>query len=52
MKRIKDSRIFAFWQGFIERFSTFDGRTHPTDQTWNEAYDQGMNLAERVMGAS
>jgi len=50
MKRIKDSRIFAFWQGVIEHWGGCGGRTHPTNQDWNEAYDSGMNLADRLRG--
>jgi len=39
--------IFAFWQGFAEHLDGCGGRTHETDQDWNEAYDRGMNLADR-----
>lgn len=51
MKRIRNSRLFAFLQGFFERVTSNGdvGRTHPTNQGWNEAYDRGMNLAERFV---
>jgi hypothetical protein len=49
LKFIRDTHLSAFWQGFVEHvFDGCGGRTHPTDQDWNEAYDRGMNLAERV----
>ena len=48
---IKDTRLFAFWQGFCEhlRYDP-DGRTHATDGDWNEAYDRGWNLADKLTG--
>ncbi len=49
MKTIKNSYLFAFIQGFIERFQSDNGRTHPLDMKWNEYYDSGMNLAERFI---
>lgn len=51
MKRIRNSCLFAFLQGFFERVASNGdvGRTHPTNQDWNEAYDRGMNLAERFV---
>lgn len=43
---------FAFYQGFYERLAEGPdtGRTHETDQAWNEAYDRGRNEAEAVVG--
>lgn len=51
MKFIRNLRLFAFVQGLYERARHGDsmGRTHPTDQDWNEAYDRGRNLAERFV---
>lgn len=47
---IKNTKAFAFMQGLYERLMYGDGagRTHPTDQNWNETYDQGMNFADEV----
>lgn len=52
MRIIRDSHVFAFLQGFWEQLSTkgCGGRTHETDGDWNEAYDRGMNLADRFLG--
>lgn len=49
-KIIKNTKAFAFLQGFYERLLYGDaaGRTHSTNQGWNEAYDEGMNLADEV----
>jgi len=48
---MKDKHLFAFWQGFFEQLRDgCGGRTHPTDQGWNEAYDRGMNLADFFRG--
>lgn len=43
-----DDLLFAKYQGFYERVVEGDacGRTHPDNEVWNEAYDQGMNEAE------
>ena len=48
MYQIKDTLLFAFAQGLYERLTLGDafGRTHPTNQDWNEAYDRGANLAD------
>lgn len=48
----KNTKLFAFVQGVWERFRLGDafGRTHPLDQDWNEAYDRGANLADRITG--
>lgn len=52
MKFIRNRKIFAFLQGLYEtyRWGSSSGRTHPTDQSWNEWYDRGMNLAEQLPG--
>lgn len=51
MRFIRDSRPFAYGQGFLDylRFGGFVGRTHPTDLGWNEAYDRGRSLAESLI---
>lgn len=42
--------IVPFWLGFIDwfRFGGVFGRTSDEDQDWNEAYDHGRNLGERL----
>lgn len=52
MKYTRNAHWFAFAQGFYERARWGDGfgRTHDTDQDWNEAYDNGANLADRIKG--
>ena len=46
-KMIRNSHLFAFLQGFFEQVRDgCGGRTHDSDQGWNEAYDRGMNLAD------
>jgi hypothetical protein len=47
---MRDTLIFAYAQGFWERLTLGDafGRTHETNQDWNEAYDAGANLADRL----
>lgn len=52
VNRFADCYLYAFVQGFYERATEGDsaGRTHETDQGWNEAYDRGMNLADRLVG--
>lgn len=49
---IKERTSFAYLQGLYERARYCDGfgRTHETNQDWNEAYDRGANLADRLMG--
>jgi len=49
MRSIRESRVFAFLQGVLEHLDGCGGRTHESDQGWNEAYDHGMNLADRIM---
>lgn len=46
MRAVRDSIPFAFMQGLVENWNGCGGRTHPTNQDWNEAYDRGMNLAD------
>lgn len=50
LRAIRNTRAFAFCQGFYEcwRYGDACGRTHATDQGWNDAYDRGMNAAERT----
>jgi len=50
LRHVKDSIFFAYAQGCVEalRFGGSAGRTHATKQSWNEAYDSGMNLAARI----
>lgn len=52
MRWIRNTRAFAFMQGFYEalRWGDGAGRTHAHDQDWNEAYDRGMNLADWLAG--
>jgi hypothetical protein len=48
---IRNTHLFAFVQGFIERLqSEAFGRTHETDQGWNDAYDRGRGMAARLAG--
>jgi hypothetical protein len=48
---MKDWLIYAWLQGFIERLPNDScGRTHPTNQDWNEAYDRGRYFAARLLG--
>lgn len=48
---IRNSNFYAYCQGFIEFFqSPGTGRTHATDQDWNDAYDRGRNLADLITG--
>lgn len=46
MRYIRNTLIFAYFQGLIEHWNACGGRTHPTSADWNEAYDRGMNLAD------
>lgn len=45
---IRNTLAFAFLQGLYERWTLGDGfgRTHPTNQDWNDAYDRGANLSD------
>lgn len=51
MKAIRNSKIFAFCQGFYEMVASPKsfGRSHPSCSDWNEAYDRGGNLAEKIL---
>ena len=48
--RVRDSRAFAFAQGLCEHWNGCGGRTHETNQNWNESYDRGMNAADWLRG--
>lgn len=50
--RCKETLIFAFFQGLVERFRFGDGfgRTHDFNVDWNEAYDRGANVVDKVLG--
>lgn len=50
MAYLRNTHLFALLQGFWEQLTTrgCGGRTHETDADWNEAYDRGMNLADRL----
>jgi hypothetical protein len=52
MKTIRNTLIYAYLLGAYERYKLGDGfgRTHKTNQDWNEAYDRGANLADRITG--
>ncbi|WP_162815056.1 hypothetical protein [Erythrobacter aureus] len=50
LRKIRNTLLFAFVQGFIENLDGCGGRTHPTNADWNEAYDRGMNFADFVTG--
>lgn len=47
-RKIKDSILFAYLQGYYERRKYGDGfgRTHEELESWNEAYDRGANMAD------
>ena len=53
MAVVRDSHAYAYVTGFCDRLAYGDGfgSTHGGDQDWNEAYDSGANLADRVPGA-
>lgn len=47
---MKDTLIYAYVIGFVERLqSDAFGRTHETNQDWNDAYDRGRGLAPRLV---
>lgn len=50
MFHVRESLIYAYVVGFYERARYGDGfgRTHDTNQSWNEAYDSGANLADKL----
>lgn len=52
IKFIRDTTAYAFILGLIEHWNACGGRTHETNQDWNEAYDKGMNLADWLRGRS
>ncbi|MGP5017471.1 hypothetical protein ACTXK7_07355 [Vreelandella alkaliphila] len=47
-----DDLLFARYQGFHDYLTEGEGsgRTHPSSQDWNEAYDEGRNEAEGLNG--
>lgn len=50
LRAIRDARPYAFALGLIEHWNGCGGRTHETIADWNEAYDSGMNLADKLRG--
>lgn len=50
--KVKETNSFAYLQGLYERIRYCDGfgRSHATNDDWNEAYDKGANLADKIMG--
>lgn len=50
--RFKETLVFAYFQGVIERFRFGDGfgRTHEFNADWNEAYDRGAKAVDKVLG--
>jgi len=46
--KYKDLHTWAWLNGFYERWNYGDGfgRSHDTDQDWNEAYDSGANASD------
>lgn len=49
---IRESQLYAWLCGFVERATYGDGfgRTHASNQNWNEAYDRGANMADSLLG--
>lgn len=47
---MKNCIVYAFLLGLYERYRYGDGygQTHATNQDWNEAYDRGANLADKL----
>jgi hypothetical protein len=46
---IRETCLYAFIIGFVERLQSESfGRTHETNQDWNDAYDRGRYLAARL----
>lgn len=51
MYAIRETTLYAYLCGFFERLqSDAFGRTHETNQDWNDAYDSGRELAARLFG--
>lgn len=52
MKFIRNTHTFAFLQGLYERHRWGDGfgRSHATDEGWNDAYNRGANLSDYIKG--
>jgi hypothetical protein len=51
--KYKDLHTYAWLEGLYERWTLGDGfgRSHETDHDWNEAYDSGANMADRLRKA-
>lgn len=51
--KYKDLHTYAWLEGLYERWTLGDGfgRSHETDDDWNEAYDSGANMADRLRKA-
>lgn len=49
---IKETCIYAFLCGLYERTKYGDGfgRSHDTNDDWNESYDSGANLSDFFTG--
>ena len=47
---IRETLVYAYLCGLYERLRYGDafGRTHDTNIDWNEAYDAGANLADKL----
>ena len=52
--KFRETLFFAYIIGFWERLRYGDafGRTHETRQDWNESYDRGANLADKLKGGT
>ena len=52
MFHIRESLIYAYLCGLYEglRYGPDIGRTHETNQDWNECYDTGQNHADFICG--
>lgn len=46
----RETLVYAYLVGLYERWRWGDGfgRSHETNDDWNEAYDSGANLADRL----
>ena len=52
MRFIRNTHLYAFAQGFYERYTLGDGfgRSHATDYDWDDAYNRGANLSDSITG--
>ena len=50
MYKIRESPVYAYLAGFYERTKWVDGfgRTHETNSDWNDYYDKGANLSDKL----